>query len=64
MAWIAQISHDSGSGWVNGADFVQIALNFEGFIYHGANWKMVCEFGLIHETMGGFLVTWGVYMHF
>ena len=62
---IARISHDSGRGWANGADFVQIALILGDFIYHGANWEMVCEFSLICETMGGVAwLFWGMYMRF
>ena len=38
---MAQILHNSEQGMANWADFVQFALNFEGSIYHGANWKMV-----------------------
>ena len=49
-----RILHSSGQGSVNWADFAQFAVNFESSIYHGARWKMVCEFHIICMDCGHF----------
>ena len=45
---------------MNWADFVQFAVNFESSIYHGAKWKMVCEFHIICVNGGLFGYLGGV----
>ena len=39
---------------------MQFAVNFESSIYHGANWKMVCEFHIICQNDGFFGYLGGV----
>ena len=63
LARMAQILHNSEQGMANWADFVQFAVNFESSIYHGANWKMVCEFRIISGN-GGLFGYLGVYVDF
>ena len=45
----------------NWVDFAQFAVNFESSIYHGANWKMVCEFCFICWNGGLFGYLGGVH---
>ena len=59
LAWIAWISRSSGLGPANWVDFAQFAVNFESSIYHGANWKMVCEFRIICGNGGLFWLLGG-----
>ena len=61
LAWMARILHNSAQGMVNWADFAQFAVNFESSIYHGANWKMVCEFHIICGNGGLFGYLGGVH---
>ena len=58
---MAQILCNSEQGMVNWADFAQFAVNFESSIYHGANWKMVCEFHIICGNGGFFGYLGGVH---
>ena len=60
MSTCAWISHSSGQGSANWADFAQFAVNFESFIYHGAKQKMVCEFHIICMNCGLFGYLGGV----
>ena len=44
----------------NWVDFAQFTVNFESSIYHGVNWKMVCEFHIICGNGGLFGYLGGV----
>ena len=46
---------------MNWVDFVQFTVNFESSIYHGAKWKMVCEFCIIYMNCGLFSYLGGVH---
>ena len=60
LAQMARILHNSEQGMVNWADFAQFAVDFKSSIYHGANWKMVCEFHIICGNGGLFGYLGGV----
>ena len=59
LAWMVQILHNSEQGTANWVDFAQFMVNFESSIYHGANWKMVCEFCIICGNGGLFWLLGG-----